>query len=129
VGQVNQYLASLAQSKTPFIIGGDFNLLPPVEAAYRKLPEIHQSYYNPQSEIKALFDSYQALPSLEEVSGADFAKWYTYFPNDPAIPYADSTLDYLFVQNSTTVVSHSVRQQDTQRISDHFPVSAVIQLP
>ena len=129
VGQVNQLLASLTKAHIPFIIGGDFNLLPPEDASYQRLPIQHQPYYNPQSEIKPLYDTYQALPTFEDVTGANYAKWYTYLPNDPTIPYADSTLDYFFLSHNITVAEHYVRQDDTQKISDHFPMIAIIQLP
>ena len=56
--------------------------------------------------------------------------WFgTYLPNDPAIPFADSSLDYFFLPKSMTVTDHYVRQSDTKKISDHYPLIAVIQLP
>jgi endonuclease/exonuclease/phosphatase family metal-dependent hydrolase len=129
VGQVDQLLADLTRVHAPFIIGGDFNLLPPDDNSFERLPAAHQGYYNTQSEIKPLYEAYQAIPSLADVTSPDFAKWYTYIPNDPAIPFPDSTLDYFFLPKSITVTDHYVRQDDTQKISDHFPVIAVIQLP
>ncbi len=129
VEQVNQLLANLTTENISFIIGGDFNLLPPDDAAFQRLPVAHQYYYNPQSEVKPLYNNYQAIPTMDEVLSAEYAKWFTYLPNDPAVPYADSTLDYFFVPRNITVGEHHVRQADTQKISDHFPLVAVILLP
>ncbi len=129
VGQVKQLLDGLSATGVPWLIGGDFNLLPFDDAAYQRLPVSQQSDYSPQSEIKLLYDSYQAVPSAGEIAGANFAKWFTHFPNDPAITAPDRTLDYLFLSHTMRIGEHYVRQVDTQKISDHFPVIAVIQVP
>jgi Metal-dependent hydrolase len=129
VGQINDLLTSLTDAGVPWFIGGDFNLLPFDDAAYQRLPDAQQSEYDPQSEIKLLFDNYQAVPSADEVTGANFAQWFTFFPNDPSVASPDQTLDYLFVSHAIKIGEHYVRQTDTQAISDHFPVIAVIQLP
>jgi len=129
VGQINDLLTSLTGAGVPWVIGGDFNLLPFDDSAYQRLSIAEQSSYNPHSEIKLLYDNYQAVPSADEVTGADFAQWFTWFPNDPSIPYPDRTLDYLFLSHTLKIGEHYVRQTDTQDISDHFPVIAVIQLP
>jgi endonuclease/exonuclease/phosphatase family metal-dependent hydrolase len=129
VGQINKLLAGLTETGVPWVIGGDFNLLPFDEAAYQRLPVAHQKSYNPQSEIKPLYDNYQAIPSQAEVTGANFAQWFTRFPNDPALPQPDRTVDYLFLPATVKIGDHYVRQKDTLKISDHFPVIAVIQLP
>jgi endonuclease/exonuclease/phosphatase family metal-dependent hydrolase len=129
IEQVNKLLAGLNDKNTPWVLGGDFNLLPYDEAAYQRLLPSHQKSYNPKSEIKPLFDTYQAVPSMQELTGADFAKWLTRFPNDPAIKAPDRTLDYLFFPQTIKIGDHYVRQADTLKISDHLPLIAVFQLP
>jgi len=129
VQEVDKRLNALDKSANAWVIGGDFNLLPPDDASRERLPVSHQNYYNPQSEIKALYAKYNVIPSLQEVAGADFAKWFTYLPNDPAIPYLDSTLDYLFYSKILTLGEHYIRSDDTQKISDHMPVIGIFTLP
>jgi len=129
VQQVNKLLASLNEKSTPWVLGGDFNLLPYDDAAYQRLLPSHQKSYNPISEIKPLYDAYQAIPSTEDVTGENFAKWFTRFPNDPAISGPDRIVDYLFFPQTITIGDHYVRQEDTLQISDHLPLIAVFDLP
>ena len=104
-------------------------MLPFDDAAFQRLPVEHQRSYNPQSEIKSLFDHYQALPTTAELTGDDFARWFTRFPNVPSISGPDRTLDYMFIPPSIEIADHYVRQADTLQISDHLPIISVIQLP
>ncbi|MFN8442038.1 MAG: endonuclease/exonuclease/phosphatase family protein [Caldilineaceae bacterium] len=129
VQEVDALLSELEESSNAWVIGGDYNLLPPDDASRQRLPATHQSYYNPQPEIKLLYANYSAIPSLQEITGADSSKWFTYLPNDPTIPYPDSTLDYLFYSKLLVLGNHYVRSDDTQKISDHMPVIGVFILP
>jgi endonuclease/exonuclease/phosphatase family metal-dependent hydrolase len=127
VEQVDTLLAQLTDARMAWAIGGDFNLLPDAQARSR-LTAGHDSFYNPQSEIAPLYEHYQAAPVLAETV-ADAERWYTYIPNDPAIAHADRTLDYLFFANNVQLGQHYVRQNDTQRVSDHMPLIVEFQLP
>jgi endonuclease/exonuclease/phosphatase family metal-dependent hydrolase len=127
VGQVKSILDGLTAKGCPWVIGGDFNLLPPGKCA--SLPEGQRVHFNEHSEISPLFEAFQAVPSLDEINGPDGALWLTHFPNDPAVKGPDRTIDYLFMPRSLPLNEHHVRQQDTLRISDHFPVVATIRLP
>ena len=129
LGQINELLANLDSKGTPWLLGGDFNLLPNDDAAFQRLPLEHQRSYNPQSEIKLLYDKHQTVPSMAEVTGNNFAQWFTRFPNDPAISAPDRTLDYLFTSPGIIIGEHYVRLEDTQKISDHFPLISNFQLP
>ncbi len=127
--EIEKILVDLDASSIPWLLGGDFNLLPPDDAARTRLLLDHQKYYNTSSEIQYLYGRHQAVPSLEEVTGTDFANWFTRWPNDPAIKAPDRTLDYFFLADSVLLGEHHVRMQDTLHISDHLPVVVEISLP
>jgi len=129
VGQVNNLLNGLTQSRIHWIIGGDFNLLPPDEAAYHRLSKSQKAYYDPKPDIAPLYATHQAVSSLLEVNGQDHDKWFTHFPNDLAPAKLDKTLDYFFFADTIQIQDHHVRQGDTQTISDHMPLIAEFQLP
>ena len=129
VQEVDERITALDQSGNAWVIGGDFNLLPPDDESFKRLEVSHQSYYNPQSEIRLLYDRHNVIPSLEDATGVDFAQWFTYVPNDPTIPFPDRTLDYLLYSASLTLGKNYVRSSDTQKISDHLPLIATFVLP
>lgn len=129
LAETDKVLSELDAAGIPWVLGGDFNLLPYDDAAYQRLAPEQKKYYNPESEIKFLTDKYQVIPTTEETNGADFAKWLTRWPNDPSIPGPDRTLDYFFLPNNLEINAHYVRMEDTLHISDHLPVIVEFQIP
>lgn len=112
---------------TPWLIGGDFNLLP--LGQYRRLPTEQRTPYSADSALHVLWDKYPMIPTNNEASGIDRAKWLTHYPNDPGLNGPDRTVDYLFYSPKIKRVEATVRQDDTLRISDHLPVIARFLLP
>lgn len=112
---------------TPWLIGGDFNLLP--LGQFLRLDADKRSAYSPDSELHLLWDKYPLIPSNNESSGIDRQQWLTHFPNDPSLDGPDRTLDYLFHSPRIKRVEAKVRQADTLRISNHLPVIARFLLP
>lgn len=129
LSEIDKAVSELDAAGIPWVLGGDFNLLPFNAAAYNRLSPEQQKYYNPKSEIKFLTDKYQVVPTTEETSGPDFEKWLTRWPNDPSITGPDRTLDYYFLSDLLKVGDHYVRSEDTQHISDHLPVIINFQVP
>ncbi|MFI8381856.1 endonuclease/exonuclease/phosphatase family protein [Pseudomonas sp. NPDC079086] len=127
VAMTRSLLDQLQADGTPWVIGGDFNLLPPGQ--YQRLPENQRSWYSPDSELQQLAERYPMVPSLEQANGIDQARWYTHYPNDPTVPGPDRTLDYLFHSPQLTLLDSQVRQHDSLGISDHLPVLARLLLP
>jgi endonuclease/exonuclease/phosphatase family metal-dependent hydrolase len=128
VAAVKALLEKLSDGKYPWILGGDFNLLPP-GGAYGRLAEKQRAYYNEKTEIAPLFGRYPSVPGAGEVDGPDPSAWFTHFSNDPAVKAPDRTIDYIFMSKTLTPGEHHVRRHDTLGISDHLPVVAVVGLP
>ncbi len=128
VREVDALVTSLSARGVPWVIGGDFNLLPP-GGAYQRLPPAQRAYFDPETEAAPLFQHHQAVPTLDEVNGPEHERWFTHFPNDPSVGKPDRTIDYLFFDRRLGVGPHHVRQWDAGAISDHFPVVAEVQLP
>jgi endonuclease/exonuclease/phosphatase family metal-dependent hydrolase len=127
VAYLSARLAELEASNTPWVSGGDYNLLPPGDAYDRLIPE-KRLYYKPKSELEPLFGLYQAVPSAAQTQGPDAAKWFTHFPNDPTIKAPDRTIDFIFISKHLNLGQHSVRLKDTLKISDHMPILAEVTL-
>ena len=112
---------------TPWLIGGDFNLLP--IGQFLRLPAELRAGYSPDSELHLLWEKYPMVPSNPEATGIDRELWLTHFPNDPRVQAPDSTLDYLFYSPKLQRIEAYVRQEDTLSISDHLPVMGRFLLP
>jgi endonuclease/exonuclease/phosphatase family metal-dependent hydrolase len=122
VAMVSELLDRLSASGQPWLIGGDFNLLPPGAAAYERLKEHEKPAYLAETELRPLFERYQVVPGPAEIDGPDAALWFTHFPNDPRVGAPDRTIDYIFFSDDLTPGRRQVRQHDTAALSDHFPI-------
>ena len=112
---------------TPWLIGGDFNLLP--IGQFLRLPAELRAGYSPDSELHLLWEKYPMIPSNPEATGIDRELWLTHFPNNPRVEEPDRTLDYLFYSPKLKRIEGYVRQEDTLTISDHLPVVGRFLLP
>lgn len=128
VAAVKSLLEKFTDDGYSWMIGGDFNLLPPGKA-YGLLGRQQKGYYQEKTQIKSLFDQYRAVPGLDEANGLEQEKWFTHFSNDPEVIEPDRTIDYIFISKDIKLADHYVRQHDTLKISDHMPVAAEIELP
>ncbi|MBZ9749624.1 endonuclease/exonuclease/phosphatase family protein [Deinococcus sp. HMF7604] len=110
----------------PWLMGGDFNLLG-TAGAYTRLRERERAYFNPQTELKPLMDAYESFPSEAQIETGE-AKYYTHFPNDPAVGQPDRTIDYFFYSAGLAHTGDRIRQ-DRPKISDHFAMLTTIRVP
>ena len=126
VSQLDAVLTHLDKKSLLFVAGGDFNLLPPGQRL--RLPSNEAAGYRQDTEIAPLYEKYQVVPSLTDVNGPMCSTWFTHFPNTPGVTGPDRTIDYLVLSPRPRLLEARVRQHDTQKISDHLPVVAVLQL-
>lgn len=146
IGEVRQ----LMEVETlPFLVGGDFNAIPPTAARTEGFPDEHLSavgteFENPPyvlTDMQPFFDAYVPAITLERI-GATEASQRRYFTHSVIGPdtigtdgqpgFWNRTLDYLFVKAparfdpSTTDVlqrmGDSGIQSDPIYLSDHAPV-------
>lgn len=111
----------------PWILGGDFNLLPPGQ--FGGLSAASQGWFDDPTALLPMFGLYPSVPTVAEANGPEASSWYTHRSNDPRVPGPDKTIDYLFHSPAVERVNAAVRQADTAEISDHFPVLADLRLP
>jgi len=123
VQKVDSILDNLAAQNLPWVIGGDFNLLPP--GIKDRLPTYVGKSFSNDSEITLLYNKYQAFPSFEDLKSTDLTPKLTHFPNDPTVHAPDRIIDYYFYSNRLEFLSPSkVLQGPTLSYSDHLPLLA-----
>lgn len=122
VDMVMAIIENLESKNTPWILAGDFNMLPPDgNRQWQRL----QNQYDENSPLQSIYDRYGAVPLLNDLQKSDAYKWYTHFPNDPQVAGPDRTIDYLFYDPvKWRLISAFVDQQHSLDISDHLPVVA-----
>lgn len=127
VERVHRLLQASSGQGNPWVIGGDFNLLP--EGQYESLPPDQKAYYNPATEITPLYENYNVIPSRGDLKSANHKDWFTYSGNDPSLKGPDRTLDYLIHSGRLATLTSQVRMEGTAHLSDHFPVIATFRMP
>ena len=128
IQMIKTRLQETDRASLPWILGGDFNLLPPDPAAFARLNASQKRFYDQPSEIAALMPSYPSVPSWQECSGPENQRWFTHHPNDRGQTQLDKTIDYIFFSDGIKIQAHCVRQHDTQKISDHLPILAEVKI-
>lgn len=129
IAAVEKVLGDAQATGEPWLLGGDFNLIPS-DMAYQSLSPKERKYYNLDgSEIAPVFQHYKSVPSLPETLGENHQSWFTHIPNDVQIDEPNKTIDYIFYADDLALGDHYVRSAGTLRISDHLPVVAVFTLP
>jgi endonuclease/exonuclease/phosphatase family metal-dependent hydrolase len=111
----------------PWILGGDFNLLPPGQSA-RLSPE-HRGNHREPSEIGSIYERYPGVPTVAEATGSEMDRCFTFTQRSSRGRIPVSTLDYLFAAPSVTIERYCVQQEGMMNVSDHLPLIAEFALP
>ena len=144
--QVNVLIETLEYFETQgvfFIVGGDFNLLPPgatktdycledkcSDESYHESGDDPQhkegSYFTPEiTWLQPIYNLYQSAVPLQDYL-ANENHYFTHSPKSDR--FWDRKLDYLFTNDQWVIGSDST-YQNTFELSDHAPVSAEWELP
>lgn len=127
VEKVNSVVSAFEKTGSAWIIGGDFNLLPPVPP--EQFVERVSLAYSEKTELGVLYDRYQAIPALKEIQSGAIERWLTHFPNDPNVKSPDRIIDYYFYGSKLKLKgSAEVLQGETWKFSDHLPIVGVFQI-
>ncbi|MCP4294721.1 MAG: endonuclease/exonuclease/phosphatase family protein [Proteobacteria bacterium] len=129
VKQVNNLLQGLEEKGEPWVMGGDFNLLPPGIDRHSLMAESERQLYSGESEISDLLNLYKSAATIKQLRGENQQEHYTHLPNYEGIDNLDRTIDYIFYSDNLEFVNYQVRQEDTQKISDHMPMLMTFTIP
>jgi endonuclease/exonuclease/phosphatase family metal-dependent hydrolase len=127
VSKLHHFLNHLDELNRPWIIGGDFNLLPPGQRA--RLPVENRGAYAEPSAITQIYRSYEGVPTVHDATTRAMDQFFTYTMRSDAKRIPARTLDYLFTAPSVSVEKYGVRQDGMLDLSDHLPVVAEFRLP
>jgi endonuclease/exonuclease/phosphatase family metal-dependent hydrolase len=117
----------LSTRDQPWILAGDFNLLPPGQSD-RLTPEARGIHREP-SEIGAIYQRYDGVPTVAEATGDQMQRFFTFTRRSGAGRIPARTLDYFFAAPTVTVGRYSVQQEGMMEVSDHLPLIAEFTLP
>ena len=111
----------LAPEKELFIVGGDFNTVPPVAKVKSAFAQDSKEYFedDPTYEIIASVPGLKDTLSIEEYE-KDENKWFTFSTEKPVMK-----LDYIFVSESVEAKGFEIIQTPA---SDHFPIRVELKL-
>lgn len=119
---IDTRLADLDQTPSRWLLGGDFNALPPGDDPSR-LGADAVAYDGPGNSIAKLFARHRSAVPAEAYT-ADPQRWRTWLPGTSNTP--DRTLDYVFVGPGVFV--EEVEVLHVPSLSDHLPLKVVIKL-
>jgi endonuclease/exonuclease/phosphatase family metal-dependent hydrolase len=127
VTAIHRLLERLDRQERPWVIGGDFNLLPPGQRS--RLPSEIRSAYSEPSEMTPIYRDFQGIPSVHDATARAMEQFFTFTRRDGSRRVPVRTLDYLFAASSIAIEKYGVRQAGTLELSDHLPVVAEFRLP
>ena len=127
VSKLHRFLSHLDQQNRPWIIGGDFNLLPPGQRA--RLPVETRGTYSEPSAITRIYRSYQGVPTVHDATAKEMDQFFTFTRRTDSKRIPVRTLDYLFAAPSVSIEKYGVRQDGMLELSDHLPVVGEFRLP
>lgn len=125
VAMLDSLFAVLEKDQKPWILAGDFNLLPPGE--YARIPKSERVWFHPEIDLGPLYAKYEAFPVLDSLQGEHREDFLTHWPNRPGAKGKDKVIDAFFYGNLEFVTGHVGNSISGGR-SDHEPLTAQVRL-
>jgi len=119
-------LKSLDEQNLAWILGGDFNLLPPGQSAL--LSREARGLHTEPTEICSIYERYAGVPTVAEATGEQMRNYFTFTQRLGANRLPVRTLDYFFAAPRVTIEKYSVMQEGMTELSDHLPLVAHFRL-
>jgi endonuclease/exonuclease/phosphatase family metal-dependent hydrolase len=113
-------LKSLDEQHVAWILGGDFNLLPPGQSAL--LSREARGLHREPTEISSIYERYAGAPTVVEATGKHMQRCFTFTQRSGANRLPVRTLDYFFAAPSVTIEKYAVMQEGMMELSDHLPL-------
>jgi endonuclease/exonuclease/phosphatase family metal-dependent hydrolase len=120
-------LKTLDDQNLAWILGGDFNLLPPGQSA--RLNPQGRGIHREPTEIRSIYEKYAGVPTVADATGEHMRHYFTFTRRVGAIRLPVRTLDYFFAAPRVTIEDYAVVQEGTMDLSDHLPLTARFRLP
>ena len=119
-------LKSLDEQHLAWILGGDFNLLPPGQSAL--LSREARGLHREPTELCSIYERYAGVPTVAEATGEHMRNYFTFTQPSGAKRLPVRTLDYFFVAPKVIVEKYAVMQEGMTELSDHLPLMADFRL-
>ena len=119
-------LEELSRSNVPFVVGGDFNLLP--DRVFHLLPHNLKQATLKGASMGRFYRDYRfgVVPPENTLSAANYFQWTTAY--DQNTYSLEIMLDYLIHSRSSVVRLGASVKQEYYKLSDHVPVVATYRL-
>ena len=123
---VHDRIRELREKQTPFILAGDFNLIPPGSRKY--LPANQQERFSELMNMGVFYDEplTAVIPSLQNATGTLRKLWTTAY--DENLHQLDLTIDYLIYSTDSLKLKKTSVLQEHFLLSDHVPITATFQI-
>ncbi|MBV8533663.1 MAG: endonuclease/exonuclease/phosphatase family protein [Verrucomicrobia bacterium] len=119
-------LKTLDDQNLAWILGGDFNLLPPGQSA--RLNPQDRGIHREPAEIGVLYEQYAGVPTVTAATGKHMRHYFTFTRRVGANRLPVRTLDYFFASPKVAIEDYAVLQEGTMDLSDHLPLTARFRL-
>jgi endonuclease/exonuclease/phosphatase family metal-dependent hydrolase len=127
VQKLLERLNLLTRMGQPWILGGDFNLVPPGQAA--RLAPQNRGVHREPSALGPIYERYPGVPPIADATGEEMQRCFTFTQKTGETRIPVRTLDYFFSSPTVKIEHYLVPQDEMMGVSDHLPLIAEFSIP